>query len=444
MVEIIEKKKRKEVLSKEEINFWIKGYCENKIPDYQVSALLMAIVLNGMNKDETFFLTEAMLHSGKILDLSKISGIKCDKHSTGGVGDKTSLALCPLVASLGVKVAKMSGRGLGFTGGTLDKLESIPGMRIELTPEEFINNVNKVGMAIIGQSEELDIADKKLYSLRDVTGTVDAIPLIASSIMSKKLASGSDCILLDVKYGSGAFMQTKEKAIELAKLMVEIGVYFNKDVRAEITSMNQPLGFAIGNSLEVKEAVKTLKGQGPEDFTELCLYSGSTMLLQAKLAKTREEARTKLMENIQNGKAFEVFCHFVSAQGGDVSYIDNLNKFPQALYVHQVKATKSGYVSKINTMDLGLVSMELGAGREKKDDIIDMTAGIVLSKKLGDKVTKGDVILTIYTEHPNVSQLLARALNDYELSDVPTLPPKVIEASISYDKKKQDFIISED
>lgn len=444
MVEIIEKKKRKEVLSKEEINFWIKGYCENKIPDYQVSALLMAIVLNGMNKDETFFLTEAMLHSGKILDLSKISGIKCDKHSTGGVGDKTSLALCPLVASLGVKVAKMSGRGLGFTGGTLDKLESIPGMRIELTPEEFINNVNKVGMAIIGQSEELDIADKKLYSLRDVTGTVDAIPLIASSIMSKKLASGSDCILLDVKYGSGAFMQTKEKAIELAKLMVEIGVYFNKDVRAEITSMNQPLGFAIGNSLEVKEAVKTLKGQGPEDFTELCLYSGSTMLLQAKLAKTREEARTKLMENIQNGKAFEVFRHFVSAQGGDVSYIDNLNKFPQALYVHPVKATKSGYVSKINTMDLGLVSMELGAGREKKDDIIDMTAGIVLSKKLGDKVTKGDVILTIYTEHPNVSQLLARALNDYELSDVPSLPPKVIEASISYDKKKQDFIISED
>ncbi len=444
MVELIEKKKNKLALTKEEIGQWIDDYCHNLIPDYQVSALLMAIVLNGMTDDEIFNLTEAMLHSGKVLDLSKIVGVKCDKHSTGGVGDKTSLALCPMVASLGVKVAKMSGRGLGFTGGTLDKLESIPGMQVILTPEQFINNVNEIGMAIIGQSDELVIADKKLYALRDVTGTVDSIPLIASSIMSKKLAAGSDCILLDVKYGNGAFMHTKDDAIKLAKTMVRIGEHFGKDVRAEITSMNQPLGYAIGNILEVKEAVNTLRGNGPKDFVELCLSSGATMLLQAGICTTREEAIKKLQDSIDSGKALATFRQFVIAQGGDISYIDDLNKFPQAMYVHEVKSMKAGYISHIDTMALGMISMRLGAGREKKSDIIDPTAGIVLCKKLGDKVAKGDVLLTMYTEHPNTSELLSESLNAFDFSNEEITAPKVVESLVSYDKNNKDFMIVEE
>lgn len=444
MVELIEKKKNKQALTKEEIDQWIDDYCHDLIPDYQVSSLLMAIVLNGMNDEEIFNLTDAMLHSGKILDLSKIIGVKCDKHSTGGVGDKTSLALCPMVASLGVKVAKMSGRGLGFTGGTIDKLESIPGMRVVLTPEQFINNVNEIGMAIIGQSDELVVADKKLYALRDVTGTVDSIPLIASSIMSKKLAAGSDCILLDVKYGNGAFMHTKEDAIRLAETMVRIGERFDKDVRAEITSMNQPLGYAIGNILEVKEAVNTLRGNGPKDFVDLCLSSGATMLLQARISKTREEAIVKLKETIANGKALATFRQFVIAQGGDVSYIDDLDKFPQAMYIHEVKSLKSGYISHIDTMGLGMISMQLGAGREKKSDLIDPTAGIVLSKKLGDKVAKGDVLLTIYTEHPNTSELISESLNAFDFSNDEVTVPKVVEALVSYDRNTKEFIITEE
>ncbi len=441
ILEIIEKKKNKKVLTKEEIKYWIKEYSANNIPDYQVSSLLMAIVLNGMEKKEILALTEAMLNSGTIISLSQIEGIKCDKHSTGGVGDKTTLVLCPLVASLGVKIAKMSGRGLGFTGGTLDKLESIPGFKTELSTEEFIDTVNKVGMSVISQSSDLVLADKKLYALRDVTGTVDSIPLIASSIMSKKLASGSDCILLDVKYGNGAFMHTKEKAIELAKTMIEIGTHFNKDVRAEITSMEQPLGLAIGNILEVKEAIDTLHGHGPEDFVNLCLSSGATMLLQAKICKTREEAIVKLSENLYNSKAFEIFRQFVIAQGGDISYIDNPDMFPVALYKHEVRSIKSGYISSINAMDLGLTSMKFGAGRETLDDIIDPTAGIVLNKKIGDKVTKGDILFTVYTEHPNRHELLTRALNDFDFSDEPVEKPKVVETQISYDKKENTFII---
>ncbi len=446
IISIIEKKKHGEELSADEIQFWIDGYTEGTIPDYQVSALLMAIRLMGMTKRETFDLTESMLHSGITMDLSRISGVKCDKHSTGGVGDKTSMALCPMIAAVSekVKVAKMSGRGLGFTGGTLDKLESIPGMKIVLTPKQFLEDVSHNGMAIIGQSAEIDPADKKLYALRDVTGTVDSMPLIASSIMSKKLASGCDCILLDVKYGSGAFMQTKEDAEELAKLMVEIGCHFKRDVRAEITSMNQPLGLAIGNSLEVKEAVNTLHGKGPKDFTELCLSSGATMLLQAGVYTDRDEAVKALKEVIQNEKAFHVFKNFVKAQGGDTSYIDDLSKFPTAMYSIPVRSLKNGYVKSINTMELGLTSMKLGAGRETKDDVIDMAAGIVLNKKLGDKVSKGDLLLTMYTERPNMNSLVSSVLNYFDFSDDPVEVPPTVEELISFDSVKGEFHIEKE
>lgn len=446
IISIIEKKKHGEELTKEEIEFWIEGYTKGDIPDYQVSALLMAIRLKGMTKRETFDLTDSMLHSGETVDLSKISGVKVDKHSTGGVGDKTSMSLCPMIASVSpiIKVAKMSGRGLGFTGGTLDKLESIPGMKVSLTTDQFITDVTKNGMSIIGQSDKLDPADKKLYALRDVTGTVDSMPLIASSIMSKKLASGCDCILLDVKYGSGAFMQTKEDAEELAKLMVEIGVHFNRDVRAEITSMNQPLGLAIGNSLEVKEAVMTLQGKGPKDFTDLCLSSGATMLLQAKVFNDREKAIAALKEVINNGKALEVFKAFVKAQGGDTDYIDDLSKFPTAMYSIPVRSLKSGYIKSINTMELGLTSMKLGAGRETKDDVIDMAAGIVLNKKLGDKVSKGDLLLTMYTERPEMNALVPSVLNYFDFSDEPVKVPSIVEELISYNKEKGEFVIEKE
>ncbi len=442
MTELIEKKKNGGKLTREEINDIIDGYCKNGIPDYQMSALLMAICFRGMTEAETFYLTESMLNSGKALDLSSIPGIKCDKHSTGGVGDKTSLVLCPLVASLGVKVAKMSGRGLGFTGGTLDKLESIPGMRVNLTPSEFFETVKKVGMAIVGQSAELVPADKKLYALRDVTATVDSIPLIASSIMSKKLASGSDCILLDVKYGKGAFMPTKEKAEALAKEMVRIGEHFGKDTRAEITSMEQPLGFAIGNILEVEEAIDTLHGKGPKDFVDLILHSGTTMLLQSKLYDNAEKAKKALLANLENGKAYQVFKDFVKAQGGDVSYLDDPTKFPKALYSFPIKSLKSGYVKAIDALDLGLISMELGAGREKKEDVIDPTAGIVLAKKVGDVVSKGDLLMTLYTERANMRDLVSRALGDYEFSDTETTSLPVVEECIRMEG--DDFIIEKD
>lgn len=441
IIEIIEDKKNKKELSKEQIDFWIEEYCKDNIPDYQVSALLMAIRLNGMSKKEIFDLTEAMMNSGEIIDLSSIVGVKCDKHSTGGVGDKTSLALCPMVASLGIKVAKMSGRGLGFTGGTLDKLESIPGMSVSLTPEEFINSVNKIGISIIGQSNKIDLADKKLYALRDVTGTVDSIPLIASSIMSKKLAAGCDCILLDVKYGSGAFMRSKAEAEELAKVMVEIGCHFNKDVRAEITSMNQPLGLAIGNILEVKEAIDTLKGKGPKDFTELCLSSGTTMLLQAKIFDDKDEARKALMNSITSGEAYNVFLKFIENQGGDLRYVEDPSLFPTAMYSYQVKTDRSGYITAFDTMGLGLLSMHLGAGRETKDDIIDYDAGIVLNKKLGDKVSKGDLLMTLYTDRDKMQDKVTQALNCLTISETNILEPKVVEEVISYDSINKKFII---
>lgn len=431
MLSIIEKKKNGRELSDEEIQYWIKGYCNDSIPDYQVSSLLMAIRFQGMTKRETFTLTKAMMDSGVMFDLSKINGVKCDKHSTGGVGDKTSIVLCPMVAALGIKVAKMSGRGLGFTGGTLDKLESIPGMTISLSPKDFIDTVNKVGMSIIGQSADIDLADKKLYALRDVTGTVDSMPLIASSIMSKKLAAGCDCILLDVKYGSGAFMHTKEEAETLAKLMVEIGNHFGKNVQAEITSMNQPLGLAIGNILEVKEAIDTLHNRGPKDFVELCLSSGATMLLQAGIYNERDKAVAALKQTLEDDSAYKIFRSFVKAQNGDISYIDDPSKFPISMYSIPVRSVKSGYISKIDTMALGVSSMTLGAGRETLDDVIDPAAGIILSKKLGDKVAKGDVILTLYTEKPGMESLVSSILNNFDFSDDPIEVPSPVEERIS-------------
>lgn len=429
-MDIIMKKRDGGELSAEEIHFFIEGYVKGEIPDYQVSALLMAIVFKGMSKAETFALTEAMLHSGETVDLSEIVGVKVDKHSTGGVGDKTSLVLGPLVASAGVKLAKMSGRGLGHTGGTLDKLESIPGFNISLDRQTFIKTVQNVGMSIIGQTGDLVPADKKLYALRDVTATVDSIPLIASSIMSKKLASGADTILLDVKFGDGAFMKNMKDAKELASLMVEIGKYFNKDTRAEITAMDEPLGFAVGNNLEVKEVVQTLLGQGPKDLTELCLESGSTMLLQANAVATKEEGKALLEENLKNGKAYKVFLEFVKAQKGDISFLKDLSKFPEALYRQEIYAPRSGNILKVKALTIGVAAMKLGAGRMKKEDTIDMSAGIVLNHKIGDAVKKGELLATLYTERPSYEPVVKEILDAFEIVDESVKPTPIILDSI--------------
>ena len=419
MIDIIAKKRAGEELTKAEIDFFINGYVDGSIPEYQVSALLMAIIFKSMSEQETFELTEAMLNSGDTVDLSKIKGVKVDKHSTGGVGDKVSLILGPMVASCGAKLAKMSGRGLGHTGGTLDKLESIPGMRIQLTDEEFFKQVNDIGMAIVGQTAKLVPADKKLYALRDVTDTVDSMALIASSIMSKKLASGSDTILLDVKFGDGAFMKTIEDARTLAHLMVKIGKYFGKDTKAEITSMSEPLGHCVGNNLEVKEAIETLKGNGPSDLNEICLSSASVILVQAKICKTVSEARKLLQSKIDNGEALDTFKKFVAAQGGDVSYIENPDKFPVAMYHQDILSTQSGYVSDLEALTIGISSMKLGGGREKASDRIDMAAGIVLHKKIGDKVEKGEPLATLYTERPNFDDIAKDIYSAFEIVNEP-------------------------
>lgn len=416
MVDLIIKKRIKQELSKEEIDFIISNYTKNIIPDYQMSSFAMAVLFNGMSSEETAYLTNAMMYSGDVINLSEIKGIKVDKHSTGGVGDKTSLVLGPLVASLGAKVAKMSGRGLGHTGGTLDKMESIPGVSIEMSDEKFIKQVNDIGIAIMGQTSELVPADKKLYSLRDVTGTVESIPLIASSIMSKKLATGSDAICLDVKIGSGAFCKTIDDARRLAKAMVEIGTHLNRDTKALITDMDQPLGFAIGNILEVKEAVNTLKGKGPKDLIDLCLEAGSIMLVQAKLYSTKEEAYIALNEVLNNGKAFEKLKEFIAYQGGDISYLDDLDKFDKAKYEYKIYALKDGYVKDIVALDLGVAAMKLGAGRATKDDIIDYTAGLILNKKVGDKVRKGELLITAYTNKENVNDVLKEIENAFTIS----------------------------
>ena len=406
MVDLITKKRDGGVLTNEEIDFFIDGYVEGKIPDYQVSALLMAIVFKGMTNDEIVHLTDRMEHSGDVMDLSDIPGKKVDKHSTGGVGDKTSLALGPMVAACGAIVAKMSGRGLGHTGGTLDKLESIPGMNVFMEESRFIEILREIGVAIAGQTGHLVPADKKLYALRDVTGTVESIPLIASSVMSKKLASGSDCILLDVKFGNGAFMKTREDAKKLAKIMCAIGNSLNRDTRAVLTSMEQPLGHAVGNALEVKEAIDTLHGHGPKDFQDLCYQSGAIMLEQAGIAESEEEGLKMLHKVVEDGSAFEKFRQMVIAQGGDVSYIDNPEKFPLAKHIVEVKASKPGYIKHIVALEIGESAMRLGAGRETFDDIIDMAAGIVLNKKVGDKVAKGDTLCVVHTNKDDFASIL--------------------------------------
>lgn len=397
MYDIILKKRNGLELTKEEIEFFVQGYTNKEIPDYQASALLMAIFFNKMNKRETADLTMAMVNSGDKLDLSNIKGIKVDKHSTGGVGDKTSICLAPLVASCDVPVAKMSGRGLGHTGGTIDKLEAFKGFSVELDQQQFVDNVNDFNIALAAQTGHLAPADKKIYALRDVTATVDNMSLIASSIMSKKIASGSDAIVLDVKVGDGAFMKTPDDAKELAREMVDIGNNVGRKTIAIISDMDQPLGFAIGNALEVIEAIDLLKGNGPSDLLELTLTLGSNMLILSGKVNTIEEGRSLLMKNIENGRALKKLKEFVKAQGGDESYIDDISKFPKAKYVIEVKSEKDGYIDKIHAEKLGIIAMNLGAGRATKESKIDLAVGIKLNKKRGNKVAKGDIIAYVYS-----------------------------------------------
>lgn len=396
MIDIIEKKRDGLVLSKEEIEFFVNGYVKSEIPDYQVSALLMAIYLNGLNESETSLLTACMAHSGDMMDLSEIDGIKVDKHSTGGVGDKTTFIISPIVASLGVPVAKMSGRGLGHTGGTIDKLESIPHMRTSLTHEEFLNTVKKVGLSIISQSGNIVPADKKLYALRDVTGTVNSMQLIAASVMSKKIAAGADCILLDVKTGSGAFMKTLDDSVKLAKTMVNIAKSVGKKAVALITNMDRPLGKAIGNSLEIIEACDTLKGKGPRDLTEISIELAANMLNLAG-KEPLEVCRCMAREVIKNGKAFDKFKEMVHAQGGDVSVLDNSDAFPKAKVEYTIKAKKSGFIHKFDTEKVGIASAILGTGRETKESTVDFTAGIILEKTIGDFVEKDEPLARFYS-----------------------------------------------
>lgn len=422
MVDIIEKKRDGKELTTAEINFFIEGYTKGDIPDYQASALAMAIYFQDMNDRERADLTRAMVESGDTIDLSAIDGVKVDKHSTGGVGDTTTLVLAPLVASLGVPVAKMSGRGLGHTGGTIDKLESIAGFHVELTREQFIDLVNRDKVAVIGQSGNLTPADKKLYALRDVTGTVNSIPLIASSIMSKKIAAGADAIVLDVKTGDGAFMKTQEDAEELAHAMVRIGNHVGRKTIAIISDMSQPLGFAIGNALEVKEAIETLQGKGPKDLTELVLTLGSQMVILAGKAKTSKEAKEMLLDAIHSGKALAKFKEFLANQGGDASIVDDLTKLPQAKYKIELPAKQSGYISRMVADEIGVASMILGAGRATKEDVIDLAVGLVLHKKVGDKVEEGESILTIYSNRENVEDVKQKLYDNIFIADTATAP----------------------
>ncbi|QNU36547.1 pyrimidine-nucleoside phosphorylase [Geobacillus sp. 44B] len=431
MVDLIAKKRDGHALSKEEIDFIIRGYTNGDIPDYQMSALAMAVFFRGMTEEETAALTMAMVHSGDVIDLSKIDGIKVDKHSTGGVGDTTTLVLGPLVASVGVPVAKMSGRGLGHTGGTIDKLESVPGFHVEIDNEQFIELVNKNKIAIIGQTGNLTPADKKLYALRDVTATVNSIPLIASSIMSKKIAAGADAIVLDVKTGTGAFMKDLEGAKQLAKAMVDIGKRVGRKTMAVISDMSQPLGFAIGNALEVKEAIDTLKGKGPEDLQELCLTLGSYMVYLAEKASSLEEARVLLENSIQAGKALETFKVFLEAQGGDATVVDNPEKLPQAKYQWELEAAEDGYVAEIVADEVGTAAMLLGAGRATKESTIDLSVGLVLRKKVGDPVKKGESLATIHSNTENIEEVKEKLQKNIRISPTPVRKPTLIYETIS-------------
>ncbi|EME8253796.1 pyrimidine-nucleoside phosphorylase [Enterococcus faecium] len=417
MVDLIEKKRDGNELSKEEIEYIVTNYTNGKIPDYQVSALLMAIFYQDMTNEEITNLTLAIANSGDVIDLSSLEGIKVDKHSTGGVGDTTTLILAPLVASVGVTVAKMSGRGLGYTGGTLDKLEAIPGFQIELSDEAFVRIVNESKVAVIGQSGNLAPADKKLYALRDVTATVDSLPLIASSIMSKKIAAGADAIVLDVTTGDGAFMKNIEDARRLAKTMTNIGKLANRETVAVISDMSEPLGEAIGNSLEVVEAIETLQGNGPEDLVEMCYALGSQMVVLAGKAKTIDEARTLLQEALESGKALAKFKEMIQNQGGDPTIVERPERILTARYTMELPAKQSGVVSKIVANELGIAAMMLGAGRKTKEDDIDHAVGLKLHKKIGDTVTKGESLLTIYSNDEEISSVIELLYKNIEIGE---------------------------
>ena len=412
MYDLIEKKKLGEELSTEEIYHIVNGYTNGEIPDYQISALLMAIYFKGMNVRERYDLTMAMRDSGDILDLSSIDGVKIDKHSTGGVGDKVTLVLGPIIASIGVPVAKMSGRGLGHTGGTIDKLEAFPGFNVSLSEDDFIKQVNDIKIAVTGQSKNLAPADKKLYALRDVTATVDEISLITGSIMSKKLAAGADAIVLDVTVGDGAFMKNTKDALELAKSMVDIGKRADKKIAAILTNMDEPLGFAVGNNLEVIEAINALKGNGPEDLMEVVYELGSQMIVFSEIEKDKAKARKLMEDAVSSGKAFDKFVEFIEAQGGDSSYALDINKFQPAKYKIPVEAKEDGYVHAMKAESYGLASMSLGGGRETFDDVIDMSVGIVLNKKVGDVVKKGEAVCYVYANDEDKAKRAIEMINN--------------------------------
>ena len=431
MTELLAKKRDGGALSAEEIEFMIQGYTRGEIPDYQMSAMCMAILLRGMTEQETLDLTMAMMHSGETLDLSPIRGVKADKHSTGGVGDKTILILCPMVAATGLKIAKMSGRGLGHTGGTIDKLESFPGFTTAISEETFFKNVNDIGIAIMGQTADLVPADKKIYALRDVTGTVPSIPLIVSSIMSKKLASGADVIVLDVKCGDGAFMKTEEQAEVLARGLTKVGRLAGRKCAAVITDMDQPLGSAVGNALEVKEAIAVLRGEEKGDLLELCLTLGGCMMAEAGIVWSVEEAKLELLQTIESGSALRKLAAMVEAQGGDASAIYDTSLLPQAKVQMEARAEKSGYVRRIQAEKIGLISMHLGGGRATKESSIDLSVGVVLHKKVGDAVTVGESLGTIHASSEEKAQEAAKMLLDcFELVDEPVRRPALIKQII--------------
>lgn len=418
MYDLIMKKRNGEALSEEEINYMIKEYTADHIPDYQMSAMMMAIYFQGMSARETVALTMAMAHSGEMMDLSAISGVKVDKHSTGGVGDKTSIALTPMVAACGVKIAKMSGRGLGHTGGTIDKLESFEGFTTGITAEHFVKQVNEIGVSIMGQTMDIAPADKKLYALRDVTATVDNMSLIASSIMSKKLASGADAIVLDVKTGSGAFMKQEADAFALAKEMVTLGNMAGRKTIAVVSDMDQPLGYAVGNALEVEEAIATLRGEGPEDFTQFCMTLGTYMLIVAGAAQTEEEAKQKLSAVIQDGSALKKLAEFVQAQGGDPKAVYDTSLLPKASVAEAIVSAQEGYVKKIDCEEIGICSLLLGGGRETKESVIDLSVGLILHKKVGDFVKSGESLATIYAnDRAKLEAARERFLKAYHFDD---------------------------